>query len=213
MMLDSDTPRLGKRGTIAVVVAVQIACVALLLGAWQWSEHAAPPVTTNSGGRDSVDGAQAGTDPRDQALLATARQNATVPGEPGSRTAGRDTGAARAGEAMVWSASVFDSGTDLDVVQSSVSVSVAKVRNFLTENGIADSEVTVSEVRRSSRPQKDADGIDTGATVYVVEQRLTVTSHDYDRLAALARNVDELVRRGILIESSGPTLASASNRP
>lgn len=106
---------------------------------------------------------------------------------------------------IVWTASVSNADPDLATAYSKLEDSVKRTRAYLSSKGIPDSAITVSSVSTSRQYKRDDKGnITDTVTAYVLFQSLTVTSPDVLKVAETARSVTEIIRDGVLIDSSSP---------
>lgn len=106
---------------------------------------------------------------------------------------------------VVWSAGVSNADPDLAKAYVKLEASVARTRAYLSARGIADSAVRISSVSTGRQYRRDEKGNQTDEVKqYVLEQQLTVSSTDVEKVAETARSVTELIREGVMIESNSP---------
>ncbi len=118
------------------------------------------------------------------------------------------TGSARKrikSDLIVWRASVSYQSAQLSEAYGSLKDRVPRVRAYLVSKGVAENEIVVSSISTKTLQAKDENGEETsGINGYVLTQTLEVRSHDVDKIAAISREVTELIDQGILLESQAP---------
>ena len=106
---------------------------------------------------------------------------------------------------VVWSAGVSTQSSQLSEAYKQISDSVPKIRKYLIDKGIPESQIEVSSITTTPLHKEDENGRQlTEITGYSLSQQVSVTSHDVDKIAQIAREATELINQGILIESNAP---------
>jgi hypothetical protein len=106
---------------------------------------------------------------------------------------------------VVWSAGVSYQAPQLDDAYKQLSDNIPLIKKYLTDKGISAEEITVSSISSQTLHGQDANGVKTSAiTGYSLRQNVEVRSNDVDKIAKIAREATELIKQGILLESSPP---------
>ena len=106
---------------------------------------------------------------------------------------------------IVWSASVTVQSAQIADAYKQLSDNVPKVKKYLMEMGIPESNITISSINSVQEREKDSEGNMTGKTTgYTLKQDVQVKSNDVLTVAQIARQSTELINQGIFIESSTP---------
>lgn len=121
------------------------------------------------------------------------------------------TGSARKrikSDLIVWRASVTYQSEELSEAYRALKERVPRVKAYLVSKGVAEGEIVVSSVSTQALHEKgdeEEGGGDSGRiTGYRLSQTVEVRSTDVDRVAAISREVTELIEQGIFLESSAP---------
>lgn len=118
------------------------------------------------------------------------------------------TGSARKrikSDLIVWRANVSYGTSDLSEAYRSLKERVPRVKAYLVSKGVPENQITISSISTKTLQDKDDNGQETGAVNgYVLGQVLEVRSTDVDKIAAISREVTELIDQGILLESQSP---------
>jgi hypothetical protein len=104
---------------------------------------------------------------------------------------------------VTWSIATNEMGNDLPTLYENISMKTGKIKNFLKQNGIEESEITVnpptvndlesnqwSENRRAFR--------------YIINTTLTVSTQKVDLVNKAIFKQAELLKQGVAIEGSNP---------
>ena len=106
---------------------------------------------------------------------------------------------------IVWEARISVNDPDLHSAYERLTTTMQKTVAFLKSRGIAESEVQVSPIVTSKNPVRDANGRETDkVSSYDLVQTVQVTSSDVQRVADTARRSTELIRDGVMLESTPP---------
>ena len=96
-------------------------------------------------------------------------------------------------------------GDDLAVVQADVDADLATVRQFLSRQGFAASEVELGQLSVTDRYAQEYQSGDVRAR-YRVAQTVIVRTPNVDRVQAASRALDQLVRGGVTLQDyNGPS--------
>ncbi len=116
---------------------------------------------------------------------------------------------------IVWRTSVTSEAASLADAYAKLSRDLEKARTFLTSHGVAANHIVTSAVattpiRRGARAGSDSEYGGSGEnlsgpiTGYHLKQSLELRSTEIDKIAAVSRQITELVNQGILLESEEP---------
>jgi hypothetical protein len=118
------------------------------------------------------------------------------------------TGSARKrikSDLVVWSAGVSTQSAQLSDAYHKISDSIPRIKKYLIDKGVPESQITVSSITTTTLKKKDEMGRESSEIIgYSMQQNVEVTSNDVDRLAQISREATELINQGILLESSQP---------
>jgi hypothetical protein len=106
---------------------------------------------------------------------------------------------------VVWSAGVTAQAASLSEAYKQIADSTPKIKQYLLDKGIPESQMTISSITTTQQKKHDADGNETSEiTGYSLQQQIEVRSNDVQKVSQLAREATELINQGILIESNAP---------
>ena len=96
----------------------------------------------------------------------------------------------------VWTLSYSSTATNLAAAQQSVDRDTQQLREFFEAQGFSDDALQAVSVNASSYTPDD------GITRFTVNQRMSLRTEDIERGQQAVRRESELVRRGVLLQSS-----------
>lgn len=106
---------------------------------------------------------------------------------------------------VVWSAGVSSQSVQLSDAYKQLSDNIPRIKQYLLEKGIPESQMTVSSISTTTLKRRDADGNESAEiTGYSLTQNIEVRSNDVQKISQIAREATELINQGILIESKAP---------
>jgi uncharacterized protein len=106
---------------------------------------------------------------------------------------------------IVWTCRVSADDPVLTNAYEQLKGSVTKTRDYLTAHGIDAAAITVSSVSTSKRFQQDERGNFTDkVSGFDLGQTIEVTSKDVQAVAAVAREITDLIQEGVMLESNPP---------
>lgn len=106
---------------------------------------------------------------------------------------------------VTWSAGISYSAPELAMAYGRLSSNIPKVKKYLLDKGLTESEITVSAISSSTQYRRDKDGNETNELIgYNLSQRVKVRSKKVDKVAEIARQSTELINDGILLDSNEP---------
>ena len=104
-----------------------------------------------------------------------------------------------------WATAVNVRDLDLTKAYAELETGRARVLKFLEDNGFPAADVGLSPVNIRKLYTRTEKGIETNQLEgYVLSQRLSIESKDVQRVARAAREVSDLIKEGIELESSAP---------
>lgn len=119
------------------------------------------------------------------------------------------TGSARKAiqsDLIVWSCKVSVIDADLAHGYDTLSASSSRTLAFIKSRGIDASQISTSAIGTWKRRARDEKGNDTEKIVaYELWQNVEITSRDVLKVADVARQITELIKEGIAIDSGAPT--------
>jgi uncharacterized protein len=115
-----------------------------------------------------------------------------------------------------WRTVVRSDGAQLAQAYRALTQDVPKVKVYLLAKGIPENQIVVSAIRTTTvRERRGSGGYQgdqaeaSGRVIgYSLQQDVEVRSNDVDKIAALSRQVTELINQGMLIESVPPEYLS-----
>lgn len=106
---------------------------------------------------------------------------------------------------VVWSAGVSYQAPVLSDAYSQLEENIPNIKKYLIEKGVSEDEITISSISSQTLHGQDANGNRTSQiTGYSLQQKVQVRSNDVEKIAKIAREATELIKQGILLESSSP---------
>ena len=106
---------------------------------------------------------------------------------------------------VIWSAGVSYQAPILANAYNQLSENIPQIKKYLIEKGISEDEITISSISSQTLHGQDANGNRTSQiTGYSLQQKVQVRSNDVKKIAKIAREATELIKQGILLESSSP---------
>ena len=106
---------------------------------------------------------------------------------------------------VIWSAGVSYQAPVLADAYNQLSENIPQIKKYLIEKGISEDEITISSISSQTLHGQDANGNRTSQiTGYSLQQKVQVRSNDVEKIAKIAREATELIKQGILLESSSP---------
>lgn len=99
----------------------------------------------------------------------------------------------------VWTLSYSSTATNLAAAQQSVDRDTQQLREFFEGQGFPDDALQAVSVNATSYTPDD------GVTRFTVNQRMSLRTEDIERAQQAVRRESELVRRGVLLQSSNMT--------
>ncbi len=106
---------------------------------------------------------------------------------------------------IIWSATVNARSVTLAEAYTKLAAGTAATLHFLTSHGIPPQAIRTGAISISKNYTRDAHGHTTDVvSSYVLGQNITVTSHDVRHVAAVGRQVTELIKKGVQVAANSP---------
>lgn len=110
---------------------------------------------------------------------------------------------------IVWNGSFSRTNADLKTAYNALKEDEKIVRQYLANNGVADSQVVISsvDVQKNYSSQYDDNGRSSSTIFsgYTLTQKVTVDSKDIPKIEKLSREITGLLEQGIELSSSSPS--------
>jgi hypothetical protein len=108
---------------------------------------------------------------------------------------------------IVWSGYYTRLDPDMKAAYAGLSADQEKIRGFLTQKNVADSEYTFSSVEivkeYDSHTDKDGNYVSVFRG-YRLEQRITIESREVEKIEKVSREITDLINTGVEFYSSAP---------
>ena len=101
----------------------------------------------------------------------------------------------------IWPLAYKEAGDDLSQVSSRVEADKKAILEFLTQQGIQESEIETGVIRVVDTQANEYGGGNRAPKRYIVEQEITVRTSRVDLVAAAAQKSAALVQKGIVLNS------------
>lgn len=101
-----------------------------------------------------------------------------------------------------WTLSFKEAGDDLKPVFARSESDKEKVLNFLASQGVSPAEITIGQISVTDRQTNEYSGNDAHASRYIVQQSITASSADVDKIARAGEKTAQLVEAGIVLSGN-----------
>ena len=106
---------------------------------------------------------------------------------------------------IIWSATVNARSATLVNAYTKLAASTAATLHFLTSHGIPAAMIRTGAISIGKNFVRDAHGHSTDVvSSYALGQNITVTSHDVRHVAAVGRQVTDLIKQGVQVAANSP---------
>jgi hypothetical protein len=102
-------------------------------------------------------------------------------------------------DSAVWPVSFKESGNDLAQVFTKSEEDKNAVLKFFADQGVAQQDITVGQIQVTDKQANEYGGNNNGGPRYIVQQTVTVSSKDVDKIAAAGQKTSRLLQAGIII--------------
>jgi hypothetical protein len=101
-------------------------------------------------------------------------------------------------DAAIWPVSFKEAGSDLPQVFAKSESDKQAVLKFFAAQGVTSQEITVGQIQVTDKFANEYGGNNSGPR-YIVQQTVTVSSPDVDKIAKAGQQTAELVQAGIVV--------------
>jgi hypothetical protein len=102
----------------------------------------------------------------------------------------------------IWALSYKEAGDDLTSLHAKTESNKNSILQFLSAQGIQDSEIELGVVRVVDTQANEYGGVNRAPRRYIVEQQITVRTARVDQVAAAAQKSMQLLQKGIVLNSN-----------
>lgn len=102
----------------------------------------------------------------------------------------------------IWPLSYKEAGDDLTSLHAKTENNKNSILQFLSAQGIQDSEIELGVVRVVDTQANEYGGVNRAPRRYIVEQQITVRTARVDQVAAAAQKSMQLLQKGIVLNSN-----------
>jgi len=107
---------------------------------------------------------------------------------------------------VLWSATVVARSTTLAAAFQVLNTGTPRVKKFLTDHGIPESEITVGSIQTEELYARNEDGIEIREQIvgYSLTQPVSITSGDIRLVTRVSQDVTQLIQDGVDVRSDTP---------
>jgi uncharacterized protein len=102
-------------------------------------------------------------------------------------------------DSAIWPVTFKETGNDLQQVYAKSEEDRAAVLKFFASQGITPQEITVGQIQVTDKQANEYGGSNQGGPRYIVQQTVTVSSSDVDKIAKAGQQTSRLLQAGIII--------------
>jgi Uncharacterized protein conserved in bacteria len=102
-------------------------------------------------------------------------------------------------DSAIWPVTFKETGNDLQQVYARSEDDRAAVLKFFKSQGISDQEISVGQIQVTDKQANEYGGNNQGGPRYIVQQTVTVSSSDVDKIAKAGQKTSQLLQAGIII--------------
>jgi len=110
---------------------------------------------------------------------------------------------------VTWSISTKETGNDLPTLYERINVQASKIKTFLKQNGLDESEITVNPPSVSDLEAREW-GDNQKSFRYIVNTTITVATTKVEQVNKAIFKQAELLKQGVALDTSYPNYAYAS---
>ena len=110
---------------------------------------------------------------------------------------------------VTWSISTKETGNDLPTLYERINVQASKIKTFLKQNGLEESEITVNPPSVSDLEAREW-GDNQKSFRYIVNTTITVATTKVEQVNKAIFKQAELLKQGVALDTSYPNYAYAS---
>jgi uncharacterized protein len=102
-------------------------------------------------------------------------------------------------DSAIWPVTFKETGNDLQQVYARSEQDRAAVLKFFADQGITSQEVSVGQIQVTDKQANEYGGSNNNGPRYFVQQTLTVSSNDVDKIAKAGQKTAQLLQAGIIV--------------
>ncbi|MEO6911342.1 MAG: SIMPL domain-containing protein [Edaphobacter sp.] len=102
-------------------------------------------------------------------------------------------------DSAIWPVTFKEAGNDLPQVFAKSEADKAAVLKFFADQGIASQEISIGQIQVTDKLANEYGGNNQAAPRYVVQQTVTVSSPNVDKISRAGQKTAELVQAGIVV--------------
>lgn len=102
-------------------------------------------------------------------------------------------------DSAIWPVTFKETGNELQQVYAKSEEDRAAVLKFFKEQGITDPEISVGQIQVTDKQANEYGGNNQGGPRYIVQQTVTVSSNDVDKISKAGQKTAQLLQAGIIV--------------
>ncbi|MDE1175648.1 MAG: SIMPL domain-containing protein [Edaphobacter sp.] len=102
-------------------------------------------------------------------------------------------------DSAIWPVSFKETGNELQQVYAKSEEDRAAVLKFFKEQGITDAEISVGQIQVADKQANEYVANNVGGPRYIVQQTVTASSNDVDKIAKAGQKTAQLLQAGIVV--------------
>jgi uncharacterized protein len=102
-------------------------------------------------------------------------------------------------DSAVWPVTFKETGNDLQQVYAKSEEDRAAVLKFFAAQGITPQEISVGQIQVTDKQANEYGGSNTSGPRYIVQQTVTVSSGDVDKISKAGQKTAQLLQAGIIV--------------
>jgi len=102
-------------------------------------------------------------------------------------------------DSAVWPVTFKETGNDLQQVYAKSEEDRGAVLKFFTAQGIGAQEISVGQIQVTDKQANEYGGNNQGGPRYIVQQTVTVSSSDVDKISKAGQKTAQLLQAGIIV--------------
>lgn len=102
-------------------------------------------------------------------------------------------------DSAIWPVTFKETGNDLQQVYAKSEEDRSAVLKFFAQQGITPQEISVGQIQVTDKQANEYGGNNQGGPRYIVQQTVTVSSKDVDKIAKAGQMTAQLLQAGIIV--------------
>ncbi len=102
-------------------------------------------------------------------------------------------------DSAIWPVTFKETGNELQQAYAKSEEDRAAVLKFFKSQGITDQEISVGQIQVTDKQANEYGGNNQGGPRYIVQQTVTVSSSDVDKISKAGQKTSQLLQAGIII--------------